>query len=369
MDKKLLPYTSSLALLFCFLFSLTCCGELTTEDDTPSVGKVQKLELFLSEEELHRLYSTLVLDTQFSCSVIFEKYHGDGTIKIRGDSSRLHCKKSFTLKVDGTKYILERGQENGGLYNRIAMRTYQMAGLPACDTESVALFLNDEYLGCYNLITYYDEDVIGGELFRIHIKEYDDMSKNQPIHSKSKKKFPNDDDMANLDRLLVAVTNLSDEEWRQFVLDKVHIEDTAAYLAVHDFLTVGDTAGINFYIHFDGKYRILPWDHEVCLHEKRDKYYPCDDNQLIRRLAAVPEVKDAYNQTMQKLFTGGGASCILDTLSAEVATMFDNLVPAIKNDPVYGTSRVDFMKIKAYVLNYLDKNTGRATEVDKLILH
>ena len=48
--------------------------------------------------------------------------------------------------------------------------------------------------------------------------------------------------------------------------------------------------------------------------------------------------------------------------------MFDQLCTAMESDPVYGTSRQEFMKIKAYVLNYLDKNTGRAAEADKLIL-
>ena len=49
--------------------------------------------------------------------------------------------------------------------------------------------------------------------------------------------------------------------------------------------------------------------------------------------------------------------------------MFDNLATAMGSDPKFATSRQDFMKIKTYVLNYLDKNTGRAAEVDKLILH
>ena len=370
MKNAILYHLIRFPLLFCILLGMAGCGEFVgTEDDKIDTGKVQKLELFIPEDSLGRLYSTMSLDTDASCSVIFKKWHGDGTLKIRGDSSRLRLKKSFTLEVDGRKYILERGQENGGLYNRIAMRAYQLAGLPSCNTESIALFLNDEYLGCYNLITYYAEDVIGGELYRMHLKNYNDLEKNHPLVSCSKKKFPKDDDLSNLEWLLAAVTTMSDDDWHQFVLDKVDIEKTVSYLVVHDFLTVGDTNGINFYIHFDGKYRILPWDHEVCLHEDRSKYQLCDDNQLIRRLVSVPEVKTAYNQKMQKLFVGGGAECILDQLQAEAAAMFDNLAVAMESDPEFGISRQNFMKIKTFVVNYLDKTTGRAAEVDKLILH
>ena len=288
------------------MYVLVGCGEFTTKDDDVDVGTVQKVKITLNEEALSRFYSTVSLDTSISCSVIFGKYHGDSTLKVRGDTSRIRLKKSFMLKVNGKKYVLERGEENGGINNRIAMRAYQLAGVAACDTESVALFLNNQYLGCYNLITYYDEEVIGGELYKCWFKDYDHIENNHPIASLSKKKFPDDDNFTNLNCLLVAVTTFSDTEWRQFVLNNVDIEKTATYLAVHDFLTVKDTDCTNYYIHYDGKYRIVPWDNEQCLLENRREYFPCDDNQIIRRLATVSEIKTVYNQKMQKLFVGGG---------------------------------------------------------------
>ncbi len=351
------------------LFSLSSCGEFTTKDEDVDTGTINKVEVFLTEENLGRFYTTIALDTQFSCSVIFNEWHGDGTIKVRGDTSRIRLKKSFTLNAAGRKYILERGQENGGIYNRMAMRAYQLAGLPACDTASVALFLNDEYLGCYNLITYYDEEEMGGELYKCYFVDYDDLDNNHPIYSLSKKKFPDDDNFVNMSNLLTAVTGFSDEDWRSFVLDNIDVDKMAAYLAVHDFFTVKDTGCSNFYLYYDGKYKILPWDNEQCLQENRKNYKLCDDNQLIKRLAAVTEIKTAYNQKMQELFTGGGGTCILDTLRSEAADMFDRLAPAMEQDPVYSTNYQDFMKIKTYVLDYLDKTAGRAAEVDKLTLH
>jgi hypothetical protein len=101
----------------------------------------------------------------------------------------------------------------------------------------------------------------------------------------------------------------------------------------------------------------------------RDSYKLCYDNQLINRLGIVPEIRASYNRIMDELFTGGGETCILDTLKAEAADMFDKLVPAIEKDPLFGMSRQQFMAEKAYVLGYLDKNTGRAAERDRLILH
>lgn len=356
------------SLLF-FILSLSACGEITTKDDDPDTDGIEKVEIFLAQNKMQRLYSSVATDSYTTCTLDKGKWHGDADIKVRGLSSRLKPKKSFALKIDGKKYMLERGQENGGLYNRIAMRAYQLAGVTACDTESVALFLNDEYLGCYNFITYYDPDFMPGELYRSWFSYTTDMDMNHPLISETEKKFPKDGDMSNMEHLIYACSSLSDADWRQFVLDKVDIDKTATYLVVHDFLTVTDTSRTNYYIHFDGKYRMIPWDNEQCMLKKRSDYILCGDNQLVRQLVAVPEFKAAYNDKMQKLFTGGGAECILDQLQTEAAAMFDNLATAMESDPEYATSRQDFMKIKAYVLKYLDKNTGRAAEVDRLILN
>ncbi len=351
------------------ILSILSCGEFTTKDNDVETGDVSKLYISLSQDKLERLYSSVSTDSYTTCTLDKDKWHGEADIKVRGLSSRLKHKKSFALKIAGKKYMLERGEENGGIYNRIAMRAYQMAGVTACDTESVALFLNDEYLGCYNLITYYDPSTMAGEFYKIWFKAKNNLDLNHPLSSLSEKKFPKDNNLSNLEQLEYACTSLSHAEWCDFVNQHVDVVKTAAYLVVHDFLTVIDTARTNYYIQYDGKYRMIPWDNEQCLIKDRADYLLCTENQLVSRLASVPEMKTAYNQIMQKLFTGGGADCILEQLSAEAATMFDNLTPAMENDPVFHMSRQEFMQIKAYVLAYLDKNTGRAAEADKLILH
>ena len=354
-------------------FSLTSCGEFVGyKDDDVDINGVEKVQIFISQDQLHWLYNSVssVTDSIYAhCILEKGKWRGDVFLKVRGNTSRGNHKKSFGLKIDGKKYMLERGQENGGIFNRLAMRAYQFAGVPACGTESVGLFLNDSYLGCYNFITYYYEDTLKGELYKCVIKDSDNMDNNHPLRSKCEKEYPDDDNYANLEYLIAVLVTTSDSDWNKFVNKYVDIEEVASYMAVHDFFTVRDTRGANFYINYYRKYRIIPWDNEVCLLNNRSGYIVCNDNQLIRRLASVPEVKAAYNRRMQELFTGGGDSCILDQLKAEAETMFDNLATAMEKDPEFGTSRQNFMNLKAYVMNYLDKNTGRATEVEALTLH
>lgn len=353
------------ALLLCILAAIVGCGEFVgSKDDDVSIGKAQKLEVFLSDDNMMRLYSSVSTNESFSCSVIYEKWRGEGKIKVRGYTSRMHPKKSFQLKIDGKKYVLERGDELAGVSNRIAMRAHQLAGLPACDTETVGLFLNDEYLGCYNLITYYDERILGGELYKTYFEDWDDMSKNHPLRSLCEKKFPDDDDFSNLESLLAAVTTFSDAKWQEYVLENVDVEKVASYLAVHDFLLVNDTFKTNLYIACNGKFYLLPWDNESCIGYNENRYEMGGDNQLTKRLVSVPEIKAAYNRRMKELFMDDG---ILSTLKADVENMFAAADTAMKNDPNYKDGYDKYLQEKARFLEFLSP-TGRASRLTDPVL-
>jgi len=340
------------SILTFILFSLASCGEFAgLKDDDMDIGKTDKMEISLSGDDLYKLYSSVSTDQYTPCSIDYESWRGEADIKVRGYTSRMHDKKSFQLKIDGKKYILERGRDDGGVSNRLAMRAYQLAGLPACDTRSVGLFLNDEYLGCYNLIFYYDEDVLGGELYKCYFPEYDDMSLNHPLRALSEKKFPKDDDFSNLENLVSAMLTLSNSDWRRYVLNNVDVEKFAAYLAVHDCLRVRDTFRTNFYIAFGGKFYFLPWDNESCMGYNSSGYELGGDNQLTRRLVSVPEVKAAYNQKVQSLFIDSG---IVPELRSEALRMFDEAEGAMKHDPNY--SLEDFTSEKADILLFLSRS-------------
>ena len=60
------------ALLFCVLAALVSCGEFVgSKDDDVSIGKAQKLEVFLSDDNMMRFYSSVSTNESFSCSVIY----------------------------------------------------------------------------------------------------------------------------------------------------------------------------------------------------------------------------------------------------------------------------------------------------------
>lgn len=355
----------ALSLLIFTSFALVSCGEFVGyKDNDVDIGKAQKLELFLSDTNLSKLYSTVSISESVSCSVIYEKWRGEGKIKVRGYTSRMHAKKSFQLKIDGKKYVLERGDGVAGVSNRIAMRTYQLAGLPACDTETIGLFLNDEYLGCYNLITYYDEDILRGELYKCFFEDYDDIGNNHPLHSLSEKKFPEDDNFSNLDNLLAALTTLSDADWEKYVHKNVDVEKVATYLAVHDFLLVNDTFKTNLYIAYNGRFYLLPWDNESCIGYNEKTYKMGGDNQLTRRLVSVPAVKEAYNRKMKELFIDDG---ILSALKSDTEKMFASADTAMRNDPNFKDEYGKYIKERNRFLQFLS-DSGRVANLADPVL-
>lgn len=365
MRKTILSHIFRYSLLICILAGLVGCGEFVgPKDDSPSVGKAQKFEVFLSDDNLYQLYNTVSHGGTVPCSIIYENWRGEGGIKVRGYTSRMYPKKSFQLKIDNKKYVLERGDSLAGVSNRIAMRAHQLAGLPACDTETVGLFLNDEYLGCYNLITYYDEKVLGGELYKSYFEDYDHMENNQPLQSLSEKKFPEDDNFSNLENLLAAVTSFSDAKWQEYVLKNVDVEKVASYLAVHDFLLVNDTFRTNLYIAYNKKFYLLPWDNESCIGYNETTYKIGGDNQLTKRLVSVPEVKAAYNRRMKELFIDDG---ILSTLKSETEKMFESADTAMKNDPNFKSGYGNYLREKERFLIFLSPS-GRVSRLTDPVL-
>ncbi len=88
------------------------------------------------------------------------------------------------------------------------------------------------------------------------------------------------------------------------------------------------------------------------------------DNQLTRRLVAVPEVKAAYNRRMKELFMDDG---ILSTLRADTVKMFEEADTAMKNDPNFRDGYKKFLTEKERFLKFLSPE-GRVSRLTDPVL-
>lgn len=358
---KKLKFFILLSIIVLILLS-GCSDFIGIKNKDVDIGNLNKVSIYLDNDEKLKLYNTVSDRDYVQCTIVVGDYIADAQIRVRGYTSRLYPKKSFTIKTGGQKYIYERGSSDAGIKNRIAMRAYQLAGLKAPNTESVGFFMNEEYLGCYNLIDDYDgqelsnyHNVDKAELFKCFFENYNDMTKNIPLRSFTEKKYPNDDDnYSNLEYLIASVIGSSDSAWRDFVYQYIDFDRVASYFAVHDFLAVRDTYMTNYYIFHYSKFYFLPWDNESCLILGTGSFG--GDNQLTKRLFTVPVVKETYNDRIDELFKNTGTGNILTQLKDESEEMFKSVDAAARAEK--GLDYNKFLQIRQEVADFWDKRVS-----------
>ncbi len=286
-------------IIITFLFIPFSCGNFTGFESIgePDTGNIRKIKLYLSQDDMEKLYNSLSEDDYAHC--VYKKGSGviDAWIKIRGDVSRSYPKKSFTLRFENSekeRYALTASfKDPSYVRNMIAFDIYRefIPGIP--ETECIALFINDNYIGYYTKIKLYNENDLKKYYgnFQLFKCKFDNMGSDFPLHYLSEKEFPDDDNFSFLDQLISCAKYMNDDDWNDFVNRKFDIEKTALYIAVHNYLAVTDTTTKNFNVIYNGKYSFLPWDHEANMGrsysgtETETTSYPFEgDNMLMRRL-------------------------------------------------------------------------------------
>ena len=339
-----------LTFIYLFILSLISCGEFIGFDDPdqPDLGDINKIKIYLSEDEKNKLYDSLIDDYYAHCTYKEDGRVYDAWLKIRGDLSRVYPKKSFSLKFisgdDEKKYSLDASyRDPSSARNRLAFYAYSEMGLPVPSTEGAALFINDIYIGCYTKIDLYTDKIINTSLelknSEMYKCKFDDMGSDFPIYYLSEKKIIEDNDFSNLSRLISYAENMTDSDWLDFVNNNFHIELTAKYLFVHSYLAVTDTSKKNFNVAFNGKYALLPWDHEANMRRNysgsetsSDNYSFEGDNLLMRRLLMEGSpVRDEYIRIFKNEITDH-ADLLTEKIRSEKDRIYNEIKDAVKYD-------------------------------------
>ena len=343
-------FIRQLIVLF-FLFSLFSCGEFIGFDDPdePDLGDINIIKIYLSEEDKNKLYNSLFDDDYAHCTYKENGKVYDAWIKIRGDLSRAYPKKSFTLKFiygdNEKKYSLDASYKDpSSARSRLAFYAYSEMGIPVPQTEGAALFINDVYIGGYTKIELYTADILDpvfgeSEMYKC---KFEDMGNDFPIYYLSEKKIIEDDDFSNLSRLISYAENMTDSDWLDFVGNNFHIELTAKYLFVHSYLAVTDTAKKNFNVLYNGKYALLPWDHEANMRRSytgseisSNNYSFEGDNMLMSRLLMEGSpVRDEYIKIFKEEITDNP-----DPFTDKIRTEKDRIYNEIKDAVEYDDNR------------------------------
>jgi len=352
------PY---LIILFSLLL-MQSCGEFSgfASRVSPETGDLPHLRIYLSPEELNTLYDSVVSDRYALCRMEREAAAPQkAAIRVRGFSSRMEPKKSFTLRVEEKgkikKYALDAGGDPWFRYS-LAMDAYRMAGLPSPSFTPAALFINNEYIGFYNVVPLYDEElnsVYGspGELYKIALP---DLGTLLPAEGLSEKKFPGNDDFSRLNRLLINADHMNSPEWVSWMEEHVDLENTARYMVVRDYFGVSDTVYLNFYIYFHDRAMILPWDNDRSFTASS----PGGNNQITRRMMESPRFREIYRDLFNRLFLIPGPENITEKLRDRLEETRVLLEPSVPSEPGTWLDRGSFLSEYSFIDSFLSNRAA-----------
>lgn len=292
-------------------------------------------------------------------------------IRARGFSSRQSYKRSFTIKTIDShnqeiKYAFNATYPDAScIRNRLAFDAYRDIGIPAPYIEATALFLNNEYLGYYDKVPIYDVEYLKAfygteniELYKSHFCEFEGnnaFGEEHPLQSLTEKKYPDDEDYENLNRMIISFLELDNDSWNLWVENNFLVEETARYCAIHKLLKVGETSTFNFYIAIiDGKYTLLPWDNENCLND--DNISTGIGRLQSRLLINGSPVKDRYEEIMNELVDGTSEySAICDNLLSRVSPYMAEIDRAVFYDNNRHYDYASFREQENYLINYINQ--------------
>lgn len=335
-----------------------------TSDDLFNGNVLHEIRLDIHPADWQKLKSGYLENTYYPCNFqwgsLTVPYVG---IRSRGTGSRSDVKPGLRVDFDRYEYAQEflglksvvlrnNTQDASMLHERVAMLFFQRMGLPAPREAHTRLYVNDEYVGLYTIVESVDKRFLkrvfgenDGYLYEYKwaekwLFEYrgPDLWRYSPapFQPETHEKDPNP---APLEAMVRAVNQSSDTDFVRAVSDYLDLRLFMVHVGIENFLAetdgfLGDWGINNFYFYrFEGKNlsQFIAWDKS---HTFQGVSYPiwrnAYDNVLMRRALAVPELRNAYLETLYKsALSAGGAG---GWLEAEIARQYAQVRQAALED-------------------------------------
>ncbi len=252
-------------------------------------------------------------------------------IRSRGLGSRTDVKPG--LRVDFNRYTKDQEflglnalvldnvyQDPSFLREYLSMRVFRRLGLPAPREAFARLYVNDQYAGLYVLVEEINKDFLKRNFGQNdgHLYEYKWLTEYRferlgdgPDSYLDKFKpvtHERDPDLGPLVELIRLANQASDQEFAARIPEFLDPKLFATHLAVENFLAewdgiVGYAGMNNFYLYRleeSNRFQFIPWDKDVTLSKPEHPiHYNLDQNVLVRRVLALPEVLPAYLNALE----------------------------------------------------------------------
>jgi CotH protein len=261
-------------------------------------------------------------------------------IRSRGSASRnAHkpgLKISFDEYIDGQKpfglksVVLANGiQDPSMLKQRLGLLMFARMGMPSPKVVHVRFFVNDEYIGLYQLIEPIDKIFLarvfgndaqgkpenGGYLYEYAWKDGYDwtyLGSDLQLYTELFEPKTHETDAPSvlygpLEELFRTFNEVPDNLFDREVGSRLDLRQFTQHLAVENFIAefdgfLGHWSANNFYLYrFQGKTisQLLPWDKDLAFWDaKYDLFQNVGDNVLASRVLNIPTYRRLYLETL-----------------------------------------------------------------------
>ena len=333
-------------------------------------------------------------------------------IRSRGKGTRNGVKPG--LRVDINRYIsnlqflglkafiLDNAYSDSTLVREsVTMKMFARMNVTAPREAHARLYVNNEYVGAYVIVESIDNTFIarvfgpregavenGGYLFEYeHIADYDmeylgpDL---RPYAAMFRPQTHETDALVALydpiEALVRTINDASDDDFAAAVGQYLDLRQFMQYLGIETFMGefdgfVGFNAMNNFYLYrfrADGRSQLIPWDKDAALQGVDVPVTSrMEDNVLVRRAMLVPELRQAFLDTLVECTeiaaAPGPPDDPRDWLTREIDRQASQISASVAEDPVYPYDQAQFARDVATELDFgRDRPTYVTCEVARM---
>lgn len=329
--KPNFPYLSGVFLAAALLSAGARAETLETFFDGNSLHDIH---LEMSAQDWQTIHERYLEDTYYRCTFDWNGHKLDGVgIRSRGSQSRSPIKPSIGLDFGkfasgqrflGLKSLVLRNlnQDASMMRERLVEAVFARMGLPYSREAHTRLYVNGEYIGVYLMVepldahflqTRFGEDT--GYLYEFNIPDppfrFNTLTTESEQHildifePKTRADAP---DAEGLIEMIRFVNTTADPEFAAGINNYVDVSDFLTHAAIEQVLSqwdglLGANGMNNFYFYRWEKTRqgvFLVWDQDgAFLDTWTTIWLRTDDNVLMRRLLAIPEMRGRYLDALE----------------------------------------------------------------------
>ncbi|MFH1052108.1 MAG: CotH kinase family protein [bacterium] len=318
-------------------------------------ANVKEYYITCNPDDFKAIYKNPWPDTYIPITLTFnDRTWENVTLRIRGDDSRGHPKKSLKLKFEGDAFENGRDVLNFNaeyedptyMCQYLASLTFRHIGYPCFAAEHARLYLNGIFLGLYLQIENVDDKFLEsrgldptGNLYKAteddaSLSIYDDIGKSW------EKKTNESGSWNDLQQLIDSLFYVPDNEYYDFAKRTFDYNKMIDIFAVNMLLANGSTYYHNYFmyhdIYFTKKWMMLPWDMDKTFsmygyyypYHRSSSYSSPDNPYYERALLCEPifnDIRDRITQLKDDFFDNEFFDPIIDSLITE-------LEPSVEED-------------------------------------